>query len=304
MLATMPKHKGTDKLRALLRGKIARFEGEAQRKLATSKVGALYNISKEGAGQVVLLGLPNVGKSALVATLTSAFPKVADYPFTTKVPSPAMMKFENVQIQLVDMPPITDQDARPWLSHILRTADGLAIIVDLTGRATSEAISPTKQVELTFERLEELRIKPIRGEKKKSVAQRAFQKRAIILGNKNDLEGSKDGFEELISKYGKEFIVFAISAKKGINTEELRRKIFEMLDVIRVYTKAPGKDPDFDDPVTLKRESTVEDAARSVHKDFRNKLKYAQIWGSGKFKGQRVKRNHILKDGDIVELHT
>ncbi|MBA7529214.1 hypothetical protein ES705_21408 [subsurface metagenome] len=95
----------------------------------------------------------------------------------------------------------------------------------------------------------------------------------------------------------------AISAKEGIGLEELKRAIYQMLDIIRVYTKTPRQKPDFNDPIILKRGSTLEDAAAAVHKDFAQKLKYARIWGSGKHDGLMAKRNHILKDGDVIELH-
>jgi hypothetical protein len=95
----------------------------------------------------------------------------------------------------------------------------------------------------------------------------------------------------------------AVSALRANGLEELRRAIFRALDVIRVYTKAPGQKADLRDPVVLKRGSTALDAAESVHKDFGRNLKYAQVWGSGKFAGQRVKRDCVLQDGDVIELH-
>ena len=95
----------------------------------------------------------------------------------------------------------------------------------------------------------------------------------------------------------------AISAKERIGLEELKHKVYEMLDIIRVYTKTPGKRADFTDPIILGRGSTLEDAAATVHKDFAHRLKYARIWGSGKHDGVMAKRNHILQDGDVIELH-
>jgi len=73
--------------------------------------------------------------------------------------------------------------------------------------------------------------------------------------------------------------------------------------VIRIYTKVPGEEPDLTEPVVLKKGSTVEDVALSVHKDFAAKLQYAKIWGSGKFDGQRVKRDYRVNEGDVIELH-
>ena len=97
--------------------------------------------------------------------------------------------------------------------------------------------------------------------------------------------------------------IIAASAKQGIGLEELKPKIYQILDIIRVYTKTPGQKPAFTDPIILDKGSRLEDAAASVHKDFRAKLKYARIWGSGKHDGIMIKRDHILHDGDIVELH-
>jgi hypothetical protein len=294
MLAIMPKHKGTDKLRAELRTKIAKFEEESRHKLATSRRGSSYHIKKEGAGQVVLVGLPNVGKSQLVSAITDATTLVADWPFTTQAPIPGMMRFENIQVQLVDMPPITDQNAQPWLSNLLRSADALLIVVDL-------ADEPIGQVEIIIAELEKLKIKPIRirGESTPGMV----QKKALILGNKNDLEGSGQNFTTLSSQFGREFPLISISARERSGLEELKRRIYEMLDIIRVYTKAPSSKSDLAEPIVLGKGSTIEDAASTIHKEFKHRLKYAQVWGSGKYSGQRVKRDHLLEDGDIIEFH-
>jgi len=297
MLAIMPKHKGTDKLRADLRRRIAKFSEEAQKRPSVTRKGSAYNIRKEGAGQIVLVGLPNVGKSQLVSTLTDAFPEVADYPFATKVPLPGMIKFENIQIQLMDMPPITDREAKPWFSHLLRNADILLIMVDL-------ANDPLIQLDAIFAELESMKIRLTLGEVEEDPELGIARKRPLIVGSKSDSEGSDERRAILESRYGGEFPVVAISARASIGLDEIKQAIYKTLDIIRAYTKSPGKNPDFEDPIILKKGSTVEDAAESVHKDFRNRLKYAQIWGSGKFDGQRVKRGHVLEDGDIVELHT
>lgn len=296
MLAIMPKHKGTDKLRAELRRKIAKFSEEAQRRPSVARKGSAYNIKKEGAGQVVLVGLPNVGKSQLVSALTEAFPEVGDYPYTTKMPLPGMLKFENIQIQLLDMPPITDREARPWFSHLLRNADVLLAVVDLGD-------DPLIQLEDVLAELEGMKVKLMMGGAEEELAPGVVRKRALIVGSKGDLNESGGRYAMLKSRYGAEFPVVVVSARERIGLEEMKQAIYETLDVIRVYTKSPGKKPDFEEPVVLKKGSTVEDAAGSIHKDFRNRLKYAQVWGSGKYDGQRVKREHILEDGDIVELH-
>ena len=293
MLSIMPKHKGTDRLRAELRTKIAKFYDEAQRRPVIGRKGSLlYYIKKEGAGQAVLVGLPNVGKSQLVSAVTEASPEVADYPFTTQAPIPGMMKFEDIQIQLVDLPAITAPHVDSWLPNILRNADVLLIVVDLTQ-------DPVVQMEAIIERLEKFRIRL--SDEDGEVEPRMVRKRALLVGNKRDL--AEAGCQRLSSQYGKEFPLVCVSAKEGDGLEGLGENIYKALELIRVYTKAPGQPPDLSEPVVVKKGSTVEEVAGSIHKDFQSKLKYAQVWGSGKFDGQKVKRDYVLHEGDIIELH-
>ncbi len=296
MLAIMPKHKGTDKLRADLRRRISKLSEEAQRRPSVARKGSAYNVRKEGAGQIVLVGLPNAGKSQLVSALTEAFPEVADYPYTTKTPSPVMMKFENIQIQLLDMPPITDRDAKPWFSHLLRNADILVIVVDLGYDSLAQAEDILAELEL-------MKVKLVVSKVEEELLIGTVQKKAIVIGNKSDLSESRENYAALSKRYGGELPVISVAAREGTGLDEMKKAIYNSLGIIRVYTKSPGKKTDFEDPVVLRRGSTVEDAAASIHKDFRRGLKYAQVWGSGKFDGQRVKRGHVLEDGDVVEIH-
>lgn len=296
MLAIMPKHKGTDHLRADLRRRMAKHQEEAQRRPSLTKKGSAYNIRREGAGQVALVGLPNAGKSQLLANLTDAVTEVADYPFTTKVPLPGMARFENIQIQLVDMPPLTDREAKPWLSHLLRNADILLILVDL-------GEDPLMQMETILAELGGVKVKLVGTEVKDELLIGIALKKALLVGNKNDLANAAENYKLLSSRYRSQLPVVSISAQKGTGLEEMKWAIYNMLDIIRVYTKAPGAKAEMNEPVILKRGSTIEDAARAVHKDFLRNLKYAQVWGSGKFDGQQVSRGYILAEGDIVEFH-
>ena len=291
MLAIMPKHKGTDHLRAELRSRIAKLTQQATKKSGAQRASMV--IEKEGAAQVAVIGLPNAGKSQLVANITNASPTVAEYPFTTYAVSPGMMAFENIQIQLLDTPPLVPQFIEWWLPPMLRRADALLIMVDL-GEA------PLPQMEAVMEQLGKMRIGIGEGKDEEEVLS---WKKVLIAGNKLDLEGARENYATLQSAHGEQMPALAISAKEGTGFEELKLKVYQVLGIIRVYTKVPGEKPDFNDPIILERGSTVEDAAAAVHKDFRAKLKYARLWGSGKHDGIMVKRDHILQDGDVIELH-
>jgi len=252
-------------------------------------------IEKEGAAQVAVIGLPNAGKSQLVASITNASPAVAEYPFTTHNATPGMMESENIQIQLIDTPPLAPPSIEWWLRHMLIRADALLVVVDLND-------APLTQMEDITAKLEKIRI--VIGERKaEEPGIDLYQKKALIIGNKLDLDKDSQSYIALQSRYKGQLPVMTISAKEGVGLEELKHEIYQMLDIIRVYTKTPRQKPDFNDPIILKRGSTLEDAAAGVHKDFLAKMKYARIWGSGKHDGLMVKRDHILQDGDIIELH-
>jgi hypothetical protein len=293
MLAIMPKHKGTDHLRAKLRTRIAQLTEASEKRLATKRASTV--IPKEGAAQIAVIGLPNSGKSQLVATITNASPAVAEYPFTTHSATPGMMEFENIKIQLIDTPPLVPAAIDFWLPPLLRRADALLIMVDL-------ADAPQEQAEAIIRQLENMRI-VIGDENKEDSEFITWHKKALIVGNKLDLDNAGQGYVALRNKYEGRFPLVAISVKQGTGLEGFKLKLYQLLDVIRVYTKAPGKKPVFTDPIVLPRGSTLEDAAADVHKDFRDRLKYARLWGSGKHEGIMAKRDHVLQDGDIIELH-
>ena len=290
----MPRHKGTDKLHAMLRQKIAKFSQEAERKYATARRTGFY-ISREGAGQVMLVGPASAGKSQLLATLTEAIPEIAEYPFTTKTPIPGMMKFEDIQIQLVDTPPIGRKEVRVLLANSLRNADIIAIVIDLSRE-------PVSQVEAALQGLREARIEPLTDDGTQ-VTPGSYPRKMLIVGNKNDLAGSNENWQRLCSQYARLFPLVSVSAREGGGLEEFKRAIYQVLNIIRVYTKTPGSKADMTDPMVLEKGSTLEEAAESLHKDFYQNLKYAVVWGSGKYDGQRVSKGHVLQDGDIVEFH-
>jgi uncharacterized protein len=295
MLAIMPKHKGTDHLKADLRAKLAKLQEEGERKKGGTHA-ALYSVRKEGAGQVALIGPPNAGKSRLVSMLTGASPKVGDYPFTTQQPFPAMLPVDNVQIQLVDLPPVAAELTPHWLSSIARQADLLLLLLDLS-------FDPLADLDLALEELRRLRLAPA-GEGAEGIGEDGIlRKRALVAANKLDAPDAPDNLELLRLELGGRLPLVPVSAATGENLEELKRQLFRALEIIRVYTRAPGQqEVDHRHPYVMPRGSTVGELAESVHKDLLRELKYALVWGSGKFAGQRVSREFVLADEDTVEI--
>ena len=291
MLATIPKHKGTEKMQADLKRRIAKLRAQTQQRKGAARGRPSFHVDKEGAGQIVMVGAPNVGKSTVLRALTNAQPEIADYPFTTRVPLPGMMTYENIQVQLVDLPPITLEFSEGWLFAIIRTADAAALVVDLS---TDDLLVQTEQVQSVL------------GQAKLAIAAAAGEpneKRGLVVANKLDAPGAAARLVLLREFLGDRLPVFPVSATYGTGVEELRRALFEVLGVIRVYSKPPGRKADTATPFILRRGATVLDAAEAIHRDFVARLKYARLWGQDEYQGQMVGRDHVLEDGDVLELH-
>lgn len=296
MLAIIPHHKGTDKLIAQLRKRLSAHKEETQRRPSTSRQVDPFAVKKEGAAQVALVGLPNCGKSQILAVLTNALPFVADYPFSTRIPLPGMMRFENIQVQIVDTPPFMDEFAETGLGNLIRIADALAIILDLAEDCGT-------QIDLILEELNRKRIRILKKDEGRKQEIGLYYKRALLVGNRADLKEAQENCRRLLDQYSKIYPTLCISAKENLNLEEMKKEIFGILDIVRAYTKAPGKNPDLDDPVILPKGSRVLDFASQIHKDFAQKLKFARIWSKEKYNGQMVQRDYVLRDGDVIELH-
>jgi len=296
MLGIIPKHKGTDRLRADLRRRLSKLKSASQAKKSTGKRESAFHIDKGGAGQVAVVGCANVGKSALVATLTNASPEVADFPFTTWQPMPGMMPVDNIQIQLIDTPPLHRDFVESELLDLIRRSDLILVVVDLQ-------TDPVQQLEDTIALLQEHRIVPRHLKERCAERRRVTFIPCLVLANKNDDEHSDENFEIFRELLEDECPMLPVSATTGRNLERLKQILFERLEIVRVYSKAPGKEPDLTAPFALNKGNTVADFAGKIHKDFAEKLKTARVWGHDVYDGQMVGRDHVLHDGDVVELH-
>jgi ribosome-interacting GTPase 1 len=296
MLAVIPKHKGTEHLQGDLKRRLAKLRLEAEQ-ARRRRGGFSIGVDREGAGQVVLAGPPNAGKSSLVARLTNAQTEVGDYPFTTRRPIAGMMPFINIQIQLVDLPAISDEYMEPWVPGLVRPADLVLLVADL---ASPTVLEELEQVVAILDRSKVALVAP---QPPPPSSPGWAHKKALLLANKADAPEAGAALEILQSVYGSRFPVHGVSVRTGQGLEPLRRQIYEALGILRVYTKPPGRDPSLQSPVVLPRGSTIVEMAAAIHKDFAQNLKFARVWGGSKFNGQRVQRDYVVQEGDIIELH-
>lgn len=312
MLRTIPKHKGTEHLQAQIKTRIKELSDE----LGAPKKGAVrgghdLTVRHEGAAQIALVGPPNAGKSSLHARLTGSHAAVGPYPFSTKHPLPGMLPHEDVQFQLVDLPPVSEDYMEPWMSGTLHNADAVALVVDLSSPGCVE------QLGTTLRRLEEKKVSlgprfavrpaasPVRGEDDASLDPFHARLPALLLANKADLLADPRAELEVFREIAPDpFDSLAVSAETGAGLAGLGPAVFALLGIVRVYSKVPGHPPDRGRPFTLRGGGTVRDVALQVHRGLAADLKFARVWGeSAEFEGQQVSPAHVVKDRDVVELH-
>lgn len=289
MLRLIPKHKGTEKMQADLKRRLSRFRKQAaEKKSSASAQRPFHYVEREGAGRAVLAGPPNSGKSDLLSRLTSARPDVADYPFVTRAPQPGMMKFEDVQIQLVDTPPLAPEILEPWQMAMLEQSDVVVLLFDVQDPLLLD------QTDYLLSLLDERGLS----------ARIDSTPPVLVLGNKTDLPGGTENFRAWRELFAGRIDPAPFSARNSDRLDWFRKMVFELLDVVRVYTKAPGKKVEEDQkPFVLRRGSTVLEAAAAVHKELAENFAFARIWAAGKYDGQMVERDYVLEDGDLLEIH-
>lgn len=223
-----------------------------------------FVIKKDGAAQVCIIGLTNSGKSTLLNSLTNTDAEVAEYPYTTKEPHVGMMLYNDLQFQLIEIPSSFNSESLA----LLHSCDLIVLVIDAmenTDRQKDELMKILKQNKLD-------------------------SKKMVFVKNKSKVCGlDRD--------------VICIDAQSGIGLDELKEKIWKSLNLIKVYTKSPNKPKDIP-AIALEKDSTVEDLAKEIHKDFIETFKFARIYNSTKFSGKKVGLEYKLQDKDVVEIHT
>jgi ribosome-interacting GTPase 1 len=299
MWVILPKHKASEKVQAELKTKISELTDQIEHARTAPKKAApgTHKVPRQGAGQIVFLGPPNAGKSLLITKLTKATPTVAPYPFTTREPVPGMMDFEDVRIQLLDMPPVTSEHYEHFITEITRAADAAVLFLDLSD---DDGVTATQAV---IDRLKVARRELVPAGSPTPDDPAVYALPTILVANKCDDEAADIRLEIARESFGSRFPLQIISAERGDGLPELRAAMYGVLGVMRIYTKQPGKPADMASPFTCPIGSTVAEFATRVHKDFEEGLKSARVWGSAAHDGQTVGREHELKDKDVVELH-
>ncbi len=300
MWVILPKHKASEKVQAELKTKISELTDQIeQAKLGPKKAApGTFKFPRQGAGQVVLLGPPNAGKSQLLSKLTKATPAVAPYPFTTREPVPGMMDYEDVRVQLIDLPPITADHYENFVTDITRAADAAMLFLDL---ADDDGVAATRAV---LERLKLARRELVPPGSPPIDDPTIYAIPTLLVANKGDDDAADIRLEIAREEFGTRFPLVIVSAERGDGLNELRKAVYDALGVMRIYTKQPGKPADMTSPFTPPVGATVAELAGKVHRDLEETVKSARVWGSGVHDGQTVGRDHVLHDKDIVELHT
>ena len=295
MLAIMPKHKGTDKLKAMLRERISKLKDQAQKKKGAARQKTAYDIEKEGASQVVVIGPPNTGKSSLVKLITNASPEVANFPHTTHKPTPGMAQYENIQFQLIDTPPLTKDYTEPGITDLIRRADIIVILLDLSA-------DPIQQFEDILSILHSYRIYSEICNMPEDLRKPPKIKNMFVVVNKMDRPEDKEDLDIFLELSGIKLPCMGISTRTCRNIMKFLEKLYELSGIIRVYTKPPGREADKTAPFVIPVGSTLDDLAGKIHNDFVNKLKYAKAWGKSVRDGQMIQRDYVLREGDIIEF--
>lgn len=299
MLRLIPKHKGTEKMQGDIKKRIAKWKNQAeQAKKRGGKRTDPSHVPREGAAQIAVIGPVNTGKSSLISVMTNLEPNIAEYPFTTRMPQPGMLFHQGIPIQLVDTPALDPNVTERWISGLIRNADMAVLVLDL---ARDDLI---EQWEAAHAVLEDLKIRLIEPDGRKIFEDHGWAALpAIYLGNKCAMDEAEDHLAILKELFEDLPLIYPVSARTGSGLEEFKVLVTESMNLIRVFSKPPGKDPDMETPFVLKRGATVSELAKTVHKELAQKMKFARVWGEEVYDGQKVAMDYELIDGDIVELN-
>ena len=348
-IANTKYNKATQHHIGKLKAKLAQLREDVVTSSSGPK-GSGYGVRKAGDATVALVGLPSVGKSTLLNCLTDADSETGSYAFTTLDVVPGVLKYNDANIQILDLPGLIEGAARgagrgKEVLSVIRSADLIVHVVDATepaphvilkelydsglrlnsrppnGSISKTGIGGIEVISITEQELEEEAIKTIVREYGIVNAQVVLRQKITIddlvdilaktrvyapsfnVLTKVDMVNS-DQLKEATSTFGSEGFV-EISAPTGKGIEKLKKKIYESLDFISIYMKPQGEKADLEEPMVVRKGTTIAEISQRLHRDFIRKFRYSQVWGpSAKFPGQTVGLNHEVQSGDVVSIIT
>lgn len=317
MLRVAPNHKSSENLRAGLKTKISKLKQQVEKEKSSKKSGYSFTIKREGAAQVAICGVANSGKSYLLSKLTNARPLIAGYEFTTTMPEVGILDYHGIKIQMIEMPAITSdfiyKDNGPMFFSMIRNAN----IVLFVARNEKEIRFLNNEFEKANIKLNKnrpnvtIKKEAAGGINASGITRIPYEKIVEICRDYSIYNGiiefhedvSLEDFENLLNPSTVFMSLLTIKNNmKAFDVEGIKEAIWKKLNLIKVYTKAPGKEKDYP-PIAMKKNSTIKDLALFVHKDFLKNFRFARVWGSSKFPGQSLGLDYVLKDNDVIEIH-
>ncbi|KAG1874545.1 P-loop containing nucleoside triphosphate hydrolase protein [Suillus subalutaceus] len=303
-----------------------------------------FDVARTGVASVGFVGFPSVGKSTLMSKLTGTHSEVSEIDFTTLTTVPGTMKVHGAPIQILDLPGIIEgaNDGRGRGRQVARTCNLIFIVLDvlkplgdkkiieselegfgirlnkkppaiLVRKKDKGGIAITNTVPLT--NIDQEEIKAVLSEYKLNNVDVTIRQPNMTADDLVDvIEGNRVyipalyidaiSIEELDLLYKIPHSV-PVSSKEWLNIDELSEKMWDALELVRVYTKPRGQSPDYSAPVVLRRgRCSVEDFCNAIHKEIAKQMKYAVVWGASAkhSRGQKVGLDHILEDEDVVHI--
>lgn len=238
-----------------------------------------YYVKKESP-QTTIIGLPNSGKSTLLTTLTNSNAKIAEYPFTTQKTEIGSLKYNDVRIQMIELPPFYEgiSTKNKELISLLRVTDGIISV-----------INKPNELDILLNELERSKIELFNSwiDRNENYSDSITHIPSIVV--------YRDKQPETYLK--------TINFEKKI---EIKESIYKQLDIKRIYTKNKDGIVDSSPVIFMGLEDVyVEDVIDRVNKRFLKKFKYAKLWGDeAKFDGEKIGLNRKLNDGDIITIYT
>ena len=323
-MAKTQKNKATEGHLGLLKARIAKLRREQVETIMRSggAKGEGFDVIKSGDARIGLIGFPSVGKSTLLNTLTDTYSEVQEREFTTLTCIPGVIRYRGSKLQLLDLPGIIEgaKDGKGKGRQVIgvaRTCNLILVVLD--------AVQPLTHKRIIESELEGVGIRLNRN--KPDIDIKISHKGGGLMINRtvnSDVRMTDETITSIrvyipalyvINKIDKITIeeldlldqipnYVLISAHLKWNLDELLERIWDKLDLMRIYTKPKGQVPDYEEPVILLRKKrTVADFCNKIHRSLVRDLKYAIVWGSSvKMQPQKVGKDHVLNDEDVIQI--